>query len=481
MRTLCLAAASVLMLRAQSAPKPIKLGGVTVSGSFRSRLEMWDWFDGNANGSYAFSGNIFRLSFAQSLKKIDWQIELAAPFLAGLPSDAIAPAPQAQFGLGGNYFAANKNRRNAGMVFPKQGFVRFKDLGGAKGHSLRIGRFEWSDGSEVTPADATLAAVKVLRINQRIIGPFPWPHVGRSFDGAHYTGTKGKVTITAVGALATRGVFQVDGWGNLKTGFFYGSAAGPAGEGENVGEWRLLGIYYDDWRPIAKTDNRPAAARLADLSSIRIGTWGGHYLHKTGTSKGPLNFVVWAVAQHGKWGRLDHAAIALDLEAGWQPKILPKLRPWISAGFAHASGDGNPADGKHGTFHQLLPTPRPFARFPFFNMMNNQDRFGTLTLRPHKAVTARGEFHGLRLANSRDLWYLGGGAFQPWTFGFVGRNAGGARSLANLYDLSIDWTVNPHLGLTFFVGHAQGRAAVRAIYPGGVNGQFGYIEALYKL
>jgi len=88
----------------------------------------------------------------------------------------------------------------------------------------------------------------------------------------------------------------------------------------------------------------------------------------------------------------------------------------------------------HGTFFQVLSTPRPFARFPFFNMMNNEDAFGALVLRPHDKLMVSGEFHSLRLADAHDGWYIGGGVYQPWTFGYSARSASGTRSLANLYD-----------------------------------------------
>ena len=87
------------------------------------------------------------------------------------------------------------------------------------------------------------------------------------------------------------------------------------------------------------------------------------------------------------------------------------------------SGDGNPNDITHGTFFQVLPTPRPFARFPFFNMMNNEDAFGMLILRPHNGLTVSSEFHSLRLANAKDAWYIGGGVYQPWIFGYSHSNS----------------------------------------------------------
>ena len=134
---------------------------------------------------------------------------------------------------------------------------------------------------------------------------------------------------------------------------------------------------------------------------------------------------------------------------------------------------------RHGTFFQLLPTPRPFARFPFFNLMNNQDVHGTLALRPSKTFTVRTEVHALRLASGADQWLQGGGAFQPWSFGYVGRPSpvtSGQPGLANLYDVSADWTMNAHSSLTAYFGHAQGLKVIEAIYPKSHHANFAYLE-----
>ena len=76
----------------------------------------------------------------------------------GIPNDAIAAGPQGQLGLGASYFAANNLNSNSAMVFVKQGFLRFKDIGGVKGQSLKLGRMELIDGTEVVPKNITLAA-----------------------------------------------------------------------------------------------------------------------------------------------------------------------------------------------------------------------------------------------------------------------------------------------------------------------------------
>src|SRR5262245_58331687 len=71
-------------------PTEIKLGGVTFSGSVRTRFESWDWFEtGAANSSYNFGAATLRLSLSQQKEKFGWQIEGAFPLLINPPEDAI--------------------------------------------------------------------------------------------------------------------------------------------------------------------------------------------------------------------------------------------------------------------------------------------------------------------------------------------------------------------------------------------------------
>ena len=460
----------------------IKLGDVTVSGSLRSRVYFWDWFQpSSGNNAYDYSGDILRLGFSQNRDTWDWNAEFAVPFLVGLPANATGTGPQqGGLGLGSNYVAANNGSQNTAMIFPKQLYVRFHGLGGDKRQTLQAGRFEFFDGGEIAPKNPTLAALKRDRVNQRLIGTFAFSEVGRSFDGVHYSYGSTSDNFTFVGAVPTRGVYQVDGWGWNRIGFGYASYTHEWGTGRHTADTRFFAIEYDDFRHILKTDNRPLAARRGDLENIRINTFGGHTLHTFDTSAGTLYGLFWGAVQTGRWGVQQQRAGAFDVEAGFQPKILPKIKPSLGAGFTFGSGDGNPNDNTHSTFFQLLPTPRPYARFPFFNMMNNEDAYGILLLRPGARVTISSEFHSLRLANANDLWYSGGGAFQPWTFGYIGRATSGRRSLANLYDSNLDYRVNQKLTLTAYLGYAQGLAVMEQIYPNGKDARFGYLEFLYR-
>src|SRR5690606_397961 len=82
-------------------------GDLRLSLDARLRWESWDWFGGTEQGQYAFLGGFFRAGVAQQGPRFGWQIDLAAPFLHGLPTDAVRPAPEGQLGIGAAYFAAN--------------------------------------------------------------------------------------------------------------------------------------------------------------------------------------------------------------------------------------------------------------------------------------------------------------------------------------------------------------------------------------
>jgi hypothetical protein len=54
-------------------------------------------------------------------------------------------------------------------------------------------------------------------------------------------------------------------------------------------------------------------------------------------------------------------------------------------------------------------------------MMNNEDLYGRVNVRAMSKLSLRSEGHTLRLASASDLWYSGGGALEPKTFGYTGR------------------------------------------------------------
>ena len=460
---------------------PITLGPVTFTGYVRTRFYDWDWFQPPVGeNQYEFSGSIVRLNFAEKLKGWDWDAEFAVPIFLGLPTGATAPAPQGALGLGSNFYTNNGLNRNTALIYPRQLFVRLNGLGGDEGQTLQVGRFIFYDGTETVPKNATLATVKSSRLAQRLLGDFGFAEPGRSFDGLHYSFSRPADNFTFVAAVPTRGVFQVDGWGWNQVGFGYGAYTHEWGSGRHAADTRFFVLEYDDWRGVLKMDNRPPAVRRGDTENIRIDTYGGHSIHAITSNAGTIDLLAWGAVQTGRWGTQKQRAYAFDFEGGWQPKILTRVKPWLRVGFREGSGDSKPNDQTHGTFFEVLDTPRLYARTPFFNTMNMQDLNGTLILRPHAKVTVSSEYHSLRLANANDLWYSGGGAYQPWSFGFNGRSTSGRRSLANFYDTNFEYRANRKLTVTAYLGYMQGLAAVEVIYPQDKDGRFGCLELLYR-
>ncbi|MHB8503787.1 MAG: alginate export family protein [Candidatus Acidiferrales bacterium] len=456
-----------------------KVGPFTVFGNWRFRTEAWDWFQpSSGQNAYAFEHSLLRVGIGQKSDTFEWLVEGAQDAILDLPAHAVVAGAQGQLGLGGTYYSANGNGQNNANGFVRQAYVGFRLPANGK---LRLGRFTFLDGAEVTPKDKTLATVVNTRISQRLIGDFGFSAVGRSYDGGQLSFDTGSGNFTVLGARPTRGVYQVDGMGELDVDLFYGVYTVSVTSHHGAGELRVFAVGYIDERgTVLKTDNRTLAARSADKDQIRIGTYGADYAHVLRTEKrGQFDFLAWGVFQSGSWGVQAQRSGAFVGEFGWQPPVHI-LNPWFSAGYSFGSGDSNPNDNTHGTFFQILPTPRPYARFPFYNMENNKDYYGTAVFRFPHSLSVRSEVHALSLADSQDLWYSGGGAFQPHSFGYAGRATGGSGSLANVWDVSLDCPLRYGFNITTYYGHAWGKSVIESIYPKGTSAQFGYVETNFR-
>jgi hypothetical protein len=112
--------------------------------------------------------------------------------------------------------------------------------------------------------------------------------------------------------------------------------------------------------------------------------------------------------------------------------------------------------------------------------MNMTDAFSEVMLRPGKKLTIRTDVHGLWLSNKNDLWYTGGGAFQPGTFGFNGRTSNGASKLATLYDISGDYKWKYGFSFGLYFGYAVGGDVIKRIYTVNSDGALGFTEINYR-
>ncbi|HYD48180.1 MAG TPA: alginate export family protein [Terriglobales bacterium] len=460
---------------------------LSLGASLRTRWEGWNWFQphGTQNNDYDFIGTMARASLRWKDEAFDVFVEAQNSALIDLPTTATAPAPQGALGLGGTYFVHNRKRNDAGL-FLKQGFLNIKRLG-LPGASLKLGRFEFAEGNEVLSGEPTMDWLKNIRISQRLIGPFVWSHVGRAFDGGVFRWNQAPLNLTMMLSRPTAGGFDLDGMDQLEdvevayTGFTHTDL-----DTHGVSDARLFYTYYGDRRHQTKTDNRSLTVRndaRERLADVEVHTGGAHLAYVRLSDAGTFDAMTWAAFQGGRWGRLDHAAWAVDGEIGWQPKLPGK--PWLRAGYSRGSGDGDPDDDEHGTFFQMLPTARLYSFSTFYNMMNSEDAFVQLILRPTAGLLWRTDFHNLRISEGKDLWYQGSGATipdrdRPEGFGYTGRPANGRRNLFQLVEttLSYDWT--SYLNTNLYYTHVFGGAAVEEIFAGD-DADFGYLEIVLKL
>jgi hypothetical protein len=470
------AAGAVAIAQSPSQPKSSS-SPVAVSVYDRTRSESWQWFAAPPQSeTYSYAGLLLRLGVSQELKRLDWQLELSQASVLGVPDDAISSLPaQGQMGLGATYYAANGNNSYAAAAFLKQGFIRYR---AGEGRNVRLGRFEFFEGQETKPKDATLDWLQTNRISQRLIGNFGFSTAQRSFDGLDAHWSTGAWTVTGMAARADQGVFNMNGNPELNVDVQY--LALTHAPLHNHMLWRAFALGYHDGRTgIAKTDNRPLPLRKADHQNIRVGTYGGDIVATIPAAGGAIDLLGWGVVQNGQWGTLEQHAQAGALEAGYQWKRLATA-PWLRGGYFYGSGDNDPSDKRHGTFFQVLPTPWIYAHFPFYNLMNNRDGYLQIVDHPTKRLEVRSDLHWLTLASNKDLWYLSGGAYDNKAFGYVGRPSNGHSSLATVFDVTSSWQATKSVTANFYYGHANGKSAIAGIYPANRNAQFGYVEVVYR-
>lgn len=473
--TLASASKPTTAAKADTAAAPT--GKWTFFGTERLRVEDWNWFPTDkANGAYTFVNSLLRAGVMRKTSRDDVMLEFAAPMLLNLPTKAVASAPQGALGLGANDYA--QNHRQVATAFVKQAYIKFKNTGTSH-TNLELGRFEFFDGAEVKISDKTLDWLNTNRITQRLIGNFTFTTVERSFDGIQVQAKTGERDTTLMAGYPTRGVFDLNGWDTLtRVPVAYLSSTHVQNGAKAAGVDRLFAIYYGDTRDTVKVDNRPAGVRAADTAQISLITVGGNWLRTTQVGSGRADLLLWGAGQFGKWGDLRQASDAYDAEGGWQ---LPRVawKPWLRVGYYYASGAGSANSDTHATFFPILPTPRQYARFPFFSETNLKDLFASLILRPNQKLTLRMDVHDLRLADSHDLWYTGGGAFDNSVFGYTGRPSNGFSNLGTLWDISADYQVRKWLSTTLYLGYVGGGDVEESVYKSG-DAVFAYAELNFK-
>jgi hypothetical protein len=441
-----------------------------------TRAELWRFFEpfpGGGDNDYVYAANRLQVGVRRTTRRYEAQAAVQYVQFGWLPDAAVGPGP---LGLGAVYYA------HAGRADSHQVYLRYLNmrLNLPSGLSVRVGRMPYSSGGEAVSGDPKIEAVKRQRVEARLVGEFDWSIYQRGFDGVRVDAVRSAWSATAVAFQPTQGGFE-DAAGLMmeNVGVFGANVTFKPDAVLPRADWQLFAYHYDDDRHVAaRPDNSGASAARADVGIATIGT-------TLVAASGPRNGrqwdgLLWMAGQTGTWFGQTHRAFSIAAEAGHQWTGLPS-RPWVRGGYLRASGDADPADDRHGTFFQMLPTVRRYAQNASYSQMNHTDAFVQALLRPIESVGVRVDIHRIGLASAHDVWYFGSGATQArgTLFGFSTRPSHGATHLGTIVEGSADYAISPRWSINGYLGVMRGGGVVRPQFAGHMM-TFGYLENLFQ-
>jgi nitrite reductase (NADH) large subunit len=432
---------------------------IDVGASVRARGEGWEAFVNDSDWYWGVRTRV-RMQYAFQEK---WIIagEFQDVQLLGMnPSGTGALALYRNANGGGNDAGGDDVRSlYAEARLPEWGF-------------LRIGRQDVKLGQEVLYPEPNWRYLKTARLGERLVGTVGWSHVERAYDGGAGAIERRGVQLYGFAARPTTGVFEAENAYSNFSDITVGGATLTVKRGTllETSEFGLFGLGYQDDRPV-DDGGLP--------NDVTVGTFGAHWLGVYPLGPGNADVLLWGAGQFGEYNGLDHAAGAGIVEIGYQ---LPNLfaKPWLRLGVNVASGDGDPGDGDHTTFFNMLPTNHLYYGFADqLSFQNLTNPFLQLRLAPHPMVAINFFVHWFELTNSDDMRYAGTGAYDKTSFGFPAFPSGGRRHVGIEYDVVATFT--PHRTTTIEVGfsHLDGGAMFSAAPSRDVQFIYTSIELRY--
>ncbi len=438
-----------------------------------SRLEVWRFFEpppGGGRSRYAFGANRFLGSVQRTARTYDLAAAVQYVHFGDLPGDAVGPGP---LGIGAVYYA-HAGRSDSHQVYLRYANLRLKRV--VPNVVVQVGRMPYSSGAEALSGNAKIEAVKQQRIAARLVGEFEWSLYQRAYDGVRLDTAHNRWSGTAIAFHPTQGGFEDAAGLMMRRVTVLGAAATvkPAVPTPAV-QWQVFSFRYRDTRPVAaRPDN---SGRTAQSVDVGINTLGASIIAAPAPRDGhQWDGLLWVAGQSGAWYEQTHRAASVAAEAGYQWTTAP-WQPWVRGGWLFASGDRNPADNRHGTFFQMLPTVRRYAQTALYSQMNNTDLFAQAMLRPRRDLAVRLDWHRVGLASPRDAWYFGSGATQSrgTVFGFSTRPSNGANTLAAIAEGSADYAISRHWSVNGYLSVGRGGGVVKPAFAGETM-VFGYLE-----
>ena len=454
------------------APVPAATASTTWQVRDWTRVESWRYFEpkpGGGDPDYTDVANRLFVSVEHRTPAIDLTGAVQYVQFGNLPTNATGPGA---LGSGALYFAAS-SQTDSHQLYLRYLNARLKHL--IPGAVIQVGRFGYTSGAESASGDATIEAVKRLRLDSRLIGEFEWSLYQRAFDGVRVDVDRPGWHVAASAMRPTQGGFEDAANVEMtRVNLLTGAVTLKPNTALRHTEWQLFANRYDDTRTVAaRPDNSGLAAASVD---VHIQTFGTSLVGEYAAGPGRWDVVGWAAGQTGSWYSQTHRAWSAAGEVGYQWVALP-WRPWIRAGIFRASGDDDPADARHETYFPVMPTIRKYSLSTVYSLMNLNDAFAQTVLRPSPKLTLRVDLHALDLVSAADRWYAGSGATQSTGtyFGYAGRVSNGQTSLGTMIEGSADRSISRHWSINGYVGVMRGGDVVRRAFSGDVL-TFAYVE-----
>jgi hypothetical protein len=288
-------------------------------------------------------------------------------------------------------------------------------------------------GTEPLPLTLTVGRQELKYGDERLVGPFDWDNIGRSFDAAKLRYEQKAFWVDAfVGrvVIPNDNAFDQPNWDDWFSGV-YGSTRSLVPRTElqlyfladnaSAGSPRHITTYgkgnspRDIYTIGSRFQTLPGQLNGWDLNGEFAGQFG-NFEYTPGTP-GVVN---------GQ--RLNQLAYATHIEGGYT-FAKTDFKPRLALGFDYGSGDGNPRDNEHNTFVNLYPTNHKFyGQMDFFSWQNLINPYFKTTMTPVKNLSLALTYNAFWLASTSDFFYqinqaprtTGGYAIHPGNGRFAG-------------------------------------------------------------
>jgi hypothetical protein len=426
-----------------------------------SRLEAWSFFEpppGDGDPRYFTLGNRATLGVRVKSRRLDVDGAVSYAQLVNLPEDSIGPGA---LGNGALYFFSAAAPAAFQLYF-KRMWLRVKDV--VPSLALSAGRMDYSSGEESSFDESALDELQRRRVGARLIGNFEGSTFERSFDAARADVNRTRWAAHAGLLFPSQGGYEESANPTISSVKLL-TASATLKPTVTPGQGTQFFLYhYRDQRDVeGRPDNVLRPALRADID---LATFGASQVNLFDIGRGAAEVSLWMAVQVGDWYGQDHRASSASVTGGY--RFNTRGRPFVGGGLVSASGDTNPADDRHETFFQMVPSIDRYVPSAVYSLMNIRDAFAEFSIQPHTRLQFRADVHHVSLAQFADQWYYGSGATSRVGsfFGFASRPSRGATSLGTIAQAYADLKLKPAWTMRGYFGVMRGGEVVRRSFAG---------------